>query len=496
MEPPSNGEFSEKTEKAAVVRMVITLALVAGMYAMLIVYQNKRTITVKGRRIFNAVTTAILILLVINVFSSLGEATLNIRWYILSRRYRPVKQSTQKAVQIAYASMTLTYGMSSNWDMALLKPGKISIPELSNISTLNLVAPSNILHQGQQYLANRYGLISLTYGTAFMEDQPVPRQLWYSSDPAVFCQGDNSSFDDPNYGLISAVSNRSINASTNCDAWPIVWGGDGGNGNITFRTDDGDLEFSVPWQGFQNRATFLLDTERDCGPRCSVINVFESSFTSPWFYECNVTIGAVANVTREIEQVGPALAQLASQSIALRGYTYTFTSTNATTADDGDSDDELQYAVYPAETYIGQPQNGSTETMGLIISRFSVGVIAVAARDNDKISVDGHEPFVGAELTVSHWDWANAILILTAIAQVAMALVNFWVTRKVILPSNGIVDEARILRPMMVEEGLLRTSRARVLPKVKSTKPPSEWIYRNVPMGDGLFDLFLEMKVP
>lgn len=62
---------------------------------------------------------------------------------------------TQKAVQIAYASMTLTYGMSSNWDMALLKQGKISIPELSNISTLNLVAPSNILHQGQQYLANR-----------------------------------------------------------------------------------------------------------------------------------------------------------------------------------------------------------------------------------------------------------------------------------------------------------------------------------------------------
>ncbi|PKS08041.1 hypothetical protein jhhlp_006653 [Lomentospora prolificans] len=400
------------------------------------------------------------------------------------------------ASQLAFASMSLTYSLESNWDMALLVDGNISLPIMENITTNNLVKSEASWQEAQEYTANRYGLMSLAFKTSGLDEKPSQGQLWYSGDPTVFCEEENTSamctyvfhetspqslfLDD--YLPVKASTNRSINATVTCESWVVVDGGNGTTGNITIKTESGDVSVQMPPQGRPDRTIFMLDDEYDCGEGCSVIQASEFSDSSPWFYKCNVTVGSVANATRSIEEVSLNLTTLASAAIALRG----FASTSSV-----EGDDSVQYAVYPAETVVGYPNNGSVVGMALTMSRFAVGVIAFTAENNAMATVNGREPTIGTRLHIEHWDIVNVIFILTIAVQLLLGLANLFFAHKVVIPSNGLVDEARILRPMMKQEN---PDSVISMQRRRKQKDVSQWIYRNRPLGDGVFDLYLEER--
>ena len=225
----------------------------------------------------------------------------------------------------------------------------------------------------------------------------------------------------------------------------------------------------------------MTDPNTICGEGCSIITVFESSEDSPWFYTCRITVKPVANATRPIERVSLDLRDLASTSIALRGFT------DPTTIDGTD----ILHAVYPAETYIGFPRKGSTSDMARLLSQFSIGVIAVTAESNDMEIVPGNEPKIGTNLKIEHWRLINLIFILTAAIQLSLGLANLFFAHMVVIPDSGLVDEARIVRTMMKEENLQSVSCMRERKKEKDT---SQWIYRNQDMGDGVYDLYFEER--
>jgi hypothetical protein len=279
---------------------------------------------------------------------------------------------------------------------------------------------------------------------------------------------------------VKSVTNRSINSTVICRSWPVIEGGNGTTDNIVIKTDFGHRAISIPMQNRADRTIFMLENEHDCGEGCSVIQAIELSDTSAWFYNCSANVGSVVNATTPIQEVGSSLTKLASSSIALRGY--------ASRSESTDNDEETQYSIYPAETVVGYPNNGSTIDMALVIARFSIGVIAAAAQMNAMEPVAGKEPAIGSKLQIEHWESVNIIFVSTIIVQLLLGLANLYFAHKIIIPNNGLPDEARILRPMMKDN----PSRPVFKQKRSKNKDTSQWIYRNRSLGDGLFDLYLE----
>lgn len=335
--------------------------------------------------------------------------------------------------------------------------------------------------------------MSLALKTRGMDELPVPGDLWYVGDPTIFCQDEDAlclyvfhetspeSLYLDDYLPVKVSTSRSINGTSVCESWPVIRGGDGTVSNITIQKESGDTVVSVPVPGRPDRTIFITDPMKDCGEGCSIITAFESSDVSPWFYSCHITTNPVANATRPVEEVSLDLRRLASTSVALRGFT------DPATVDGAD----LQYAIYPAETFIGYPHNGSTSGMAHLLSRYAIGVVAITAESNDMVTVPGNEPTIGTKLQVEHWQLINLIFILTAAIQLLLGLANLFFAHMVVIPDSGLVDEARILRAMMKEEKLESVSCMRQRKKNKDT---SQWIYRNKYTGDGVYDLYFEER--
>jgi hypothetical protein len=75
------------------IRWLITLALIGGIYGTIYFYKAKTVMTDRVDKIwFNFYTTGLSMLLGISIASSLKQIAVDIRWYILSRRNRPLSE--------------------------------------------------------------------------------------------------------------------------------------------------------------------------------------------------------------------------------------------------------------------------------------------------------------------------------------------------------------------------------------------------------------------
>ncbi|OLN89330.1 hypothetical protein CCHL11_09004 [Colletotrichum chlorophyti] len=507
-------------------RWAITMAIILSIYTVIIVYSNRSVMDQSTKRMYNALITGLSIALGLAVASSLNHMVAELRWWILSRRYRSkrkvelilaadnLKHTIMLAVrskrwsihvaalgwlllsigsQIGLAALGLCFSTETADKKALLVPGNVSIANVATIETERVVKSKSNSQSALQYTANSYGTMSLSFDTAELSDAPSARAIYVASDPLMFCtdrickyvfhETSTESITNQNSNEVTVATNRSINSTASCNAWPVTSGGDGTVSNVTVALEGNQTyNFTMPVRGGTDQTTFMTDSEFNCGDGCSIVTAFEASDTSPWYYVCNVTVSPVANATRSEHQVGSELASLASAGIALQGYA----------ASSLVNDTNFQYQSYPAESVFGTPMNGTTADMEAMLARFSIGIVAIAAETNEDLVVDGYMPMKGTKLSVSHWNLIHFILILTASLQLTLGIAAAWVANRVVVPDGGAVEIAQVMRTMAIRDRMVNGEIGEKGSTI-GTKSSSLWIYRDTLVSkDGVYDLHME----
>lgn len=504
---------------------LVTVVLSVSIFVALYLYSNKPVMSKKERREFNAIITGLAIALGLAIASNLNGMVGDLRWWILSRRYRSRRKvelimeadsmlhvitlaarsrrlSIHAAAllwlfliigaQVGVASLGLCYSNNTAQKHALLVPGNVSIPDMSSLQTARLVSDRSSSLSAQQYTANSYGTVSIAYDMGTMDEVPGPGIIWFPGDSLVFC-GDTTCryvfHETATESILNSASNpttvttsRSIDASAVCNSWPVKSGGDGTETNITVITDEGQETVFIPVAGGINQTTFVTNTSESCGVGCSSIYAFEASSTSPWYYECNITVGKVANATRSEHNVGTDLTTIMSGAIALQGYEAS-SLINVT---------DIQYQAFPAESIFGTPVNGSEESLSFLLARFTIGVVAATADNNNDLSFEGMAPEVGSELDVTHWNLVIVILILLAGLQLILGVASALVANRVVVPDGGAVAVTQVLRAMASQDTVaLRGGSTGESLQGRGRK--CLWIYRDTKVSEGVYDLHMEV---
>lgn len=73
-------------------RFCITIFLIGCIYATLAAYGGRSVIGPVGKRVFNALVTGLSMILGISIASSFKAIAVDIRWWILSRKRRPIHE--------------------------------------------------------------------------------------------------------------------------------------------------------------------------------------------------------------------------------------------------------------------------------------------------------------------------------------------------------------------------------------------------------------------
>ncbi|KAM3152831.1 hypothetical protein ABEW05_006741 [Botrytis cinerea] len=527
--PDMKGQFrglraSRKSRKKVILkvflRWLITLAIIGAIYAVLLAFSAMHVMTKATKKLFNTLITALLIMLGLAIASSLDGMIGELRWWILSQRYRSRskvnlileadrlqrlvvlavnsrRHSIHAAVlcwtllniaaQVGLAAIGLCYSVDSSETYALVSHGNLSIADVSSIKMNKVLSFDYQSTLAQQFTANNYGLISLAFDVIRTDSLPEPGTIFHPRDPLTFCGTDYCQYVFHDTSTISAESgvnpiavytSRTIKSSTICSTWAVTKGGNGTENTITVATETGDFDVYIPVQGGPGQTTFMTNTLLNCGPGCSTIAAFEASALSPWFYRCNITVSPVAGATLPEHQASADLLSLASAGIALQGYATSNLANNTA----------FQYQMYPAESVYGFPWNGDKESMALMMSRFSTGVVAMAALYNDGIIVEGNAPMAGSSLNVTHWNYVYLIFILTAGLQLALSLAISLIAHLVVVPPDSITASMQVLRQMSAQESGVSNEH--------NSKEPAQhtmWIFKATPVSeDGVYDLYME----
>ncbi|KAK8069622.1 hypothetical protein PG994_006238 [Apiospora phragmitis] len=510
-------------------RWLMIVAVAFSFYGVLYHYSHLPVFTKTDKRVFNGLSTGISIGLGVAVASSLDGMVGDLRWWILSRRfrsrhkvesilqadsmvsllklaYRTRRKSIHTAVllwglgsQVTVASIGLCYSTDTAEKNPLMETGKVFIPNLSSIQAGDIVNDTTTSLGAQQYMANNFGIISTASkpGNNF-SDIHQERTIVRPGDPSTFCEGSVCRYVfkelslDPaqpdGESLISVTTTRTIDASTTCNAWPVVSGGEGSERSISVAMPQGNRDVSIPTRIGTNATIYMTDTTQNCGDGCTLLSAFEASATAPWYYQCNATVGPVTNATRPEHQASNELRTLMADSIALQGY--------AASSFAGDS--EPQYQTYPSESLFGRAVNGGADQMAQIISRFTIGAMAAFADNNKLIQVDGEAPRRGVELDLTHPGIILFLLLLiigmTLFLEIFMAV---WANR-VVIPPDSPLAVAQVLREMTMNRPRtqLRSYPTSDGKSLTDRKGEPLWRYRCTPMpGVGMYDLYMEGSV-
>ncbi|VTO83961.1 unnamed protein product [Fusarium graminearum] len=456
-------------------RWVVTLLLSIAIWKILWFYSEAMTIMAKpATRDFNVWITGLTIALGLAFAGSLDKLAKDTRWWILSRRHRSRRkveaileaENVLSVLQMAFSSRRITihvtawswffvfvtsqiglavlglfYSVDVSDKLALqVIPGNVSIANMSAVQPLGFVFSDSQSRSDQEYAANMYGAMSLTYLTGVRGLEPQIGDLRLASDPNLY---------------------------------PVISGGDGSSTEIEYRKNATNgkaqetVRVKVPLTAETEQTIFITNTSTTCGPGCSTVTALETSAKDPWFYSCNTTVGAVTNATIPEHQVPEYVRIMVSHAIALQGFL----------ANSSFNTDDLQYQVYPAQSPFGTPLQGTAPAMELTVSRFAAGVIAMMARVNDAIVVDGFPPTKGWSLNVDHWNYILIILAVIVSFQFMFSVVVVFMATKVVMPHGGATSMAKVLRAMAADQD----------------SDGNDWIYRSRKVSaDGVYDLYLE----
>ncbi|KAF5234497.1 hypothetical protein FAUST_7585 [Fusarium austroamericanum] len=505
-------------------RWVVTLLLSIAIWKILWFYSEAMVIMAKpATRDFNVWITGLTIALGLAFAGSLDKLAKDTRWWILSRRHRSRRkveaileaENVLSVLQMAFSSRRITIHVTAwSWFLVFVAsqiglavlglfysvdvsdklalqviPGNVSIANMSAVQPLGFVFSDSQSRSDQEYAANMYGAMSLTYLTGVRGLEPQIGDLRLASDPDLFCDINGCDFmfvessvpSDPEKELaemsswqpIMVATPRKISISTKCESYPVISGGDGSSTEIEYRKNATNgkgqetVRVGVPFTAESDQTIFITNTSITCGSGCSTVMALETSAKDPWFYSCNTTVGAVTNGTIPEHQVPEYVRVMVSHAIALQGFS----------ANSSFNNSDLQYQVYPAQSPFGTPLQGTVQAMELTVSRFAAGVIAMMAKVNDAIVVDGLPPTKGWSLNVDHWDYILIILAVIVWFQFAFSVVVAFMATRVVMPHGGATSMAKVLRAMAADDD----------------PDGTDWIYRSRKVSaDGVYDLYLE----
>ncbi|EKJ79299.1 hypothetical protein FPSE_00610 [Fusarium pseudograminearum CS3096] len=505
-------------------RWVVTLLLSIAIWKILWFYSEAMVIMAKpATRDFNVWITGLTIALGLAFAGSLDKLARDTRWWILSRRHRSRRkleaileaENVLSVLQMAFSSRRITIQVTAwSWFLVFVAsqiglavlglfysvdvsdklalqviPGNVSIANMSAVQPLGFVFSDSQSRSDQEYAANMYGAMSLTYLTGVRGLEPQIGDLRLASDPDLFCDINGCDFmfvessvpSDPEKELaemsswqpIMVATPRKMAISTKCESYPVISGGDGSSTEIEYRKNatsgkgQETVRVGVPFTAETDQTIFITNTSTTCGSGCSTVMALETSAKDPWFYSCNTTVGAVTNGTIPEHQVPEYVRVMVSHAIALQGFS----------ANSSFNTSDLQYLVYPAQSPFRTPLQGTVQAIELTVSRFAAGVIAMMAKVNDAIVVDGLPPTKGWSLNVDHWDYILIILAVIVWFQFAFSVVVAFMATRVVMPHGGATSMAKVLCAMAADDDPNGT----------------DWIYRSRKVSaDGVYDLYLE----
>lgn len=184
-----------------------------------------------------------------------------------------------------------------------------------------------------------------------------------------------------------------------------------------------------------NETIYALGNET-CGSRCGFINVFQASDTTPQFYQCNITVGEVANASLPEHQVNDTFAQLAARSIAL-----------------GINSNQGLYQRYPEDSFYGRLFLNDPNGIGNLMSYFAIGAVAVAYQNNPTIIVSGLQPEAGFSLNIHSNSKLIIIFVLISGMQLLLYLISTFIASNVIVIDDSPIAISRLFQPIMARLG-------------------------------------------
>ncbi|POS85124.1 hypothetical protein EPUL_003850 [Erysiphe pulchra] len=455
-------------------RYLITLSLCAGYVIVIMIWLKKSATSFYGKRIFNSLTTGISIALGLNLSGSFREIALTMRWSILALGKQNLEEvdlllqannlisfiklanvsrrplikiggifwiSVNILTQFGLALISLTYSFDNDSQVVHLKTGKAAIAKMDHFYPRSNHVDMGISLQDEQYTAHTYGQFALTFGIGLASSKPTVGQRYLRIDPLLWLDKTNSLIefiflDSPKgtreIDSFSAYTQRKIGLEYKCKSFDVL---SGGNGRVSQIEVDGVgtvyLSKAVP-----DSTTYLTRSNHTCegNSRCSIVEVFESSATEPWYYVCEISLGLTQNDVHGISAVNDYMAQIATASIAQIGYT-----------------DFKGFAsqVYPRQSLWGQISKGDSQSVGMMIALYAIASIAGAAQFNPFTSYTTEcAPSQGFRLKLKHSRTLTFILALVNITQLGFFVAAIVLSKKGKAIASHFIDIILLLKPI------------------------------------------------
>ncbi|KAF8471211.1 hypothetical protein BDZ91DRAFT_791415 [Kalaharituber pfeilii] len=471
-----------------VVRLIWSILLSAAMIGCFKYFEKVKVLNDLEKNVFNVLSTMIYLTMGLNLASAFKGMATMLRWKLLARKPHNLKEidlilgisslikvgrlgfnalgfgkpfvfiscllwillNCVARVSVAFTGLTYSYDSANATGTEL---GVVLVSEKSRFWPLGRFQEEPPETGAEFQTAHFFGEYSAMMADNMADNPHDQQMLRYDKSTKSWVYEFREW--NPKHPAYMAVTNRTIKVTATCNAYDIVKGQNGLEPNIIYyNSTDGEnwviSEVSVRGPGAtvwaNPRADINPEPQWTCalGNRCAIVAGFQFIDTerkeevNGTLFQCAVLVGEVENARVPEHEIDDRVAFIAAGAIGLNGFS--------------DDPQDWLYQRYFRGTRFGQRFDGDPDQMAMLVSRFSVGVIATMDMDNPKIEAVGMKPWVGVLFKV---DWALLLTILGSICgiQLVLGLTAVFVSNTVIVKDDSYLSTARLLRPLVERLG-------------------------------------------
>ncbi|OCT52002.1 hypothetical protein CLCR_08085 [Cladophialophora carrionii] len=494
-DPSSLRQYSRKRQRQRLWRLTIgeffnTVALCLAYFGILYAYDGKNRISVRERRIFNALVTGVSLLLGVNLAASLRSYAKLLRWRILAICYRPLEtfdlvmgcdslmnvmklllkarnhrnrflpSRTQiicfawllvrpldlfdplvvislfttnlrldLAVTILVGIVGLNYNLDDSTSALFVRKGNVSIVDLNALST-GFYAYD--LAQVQQW-----GIRGVVIDPLDITEESESIQSFFSDSTGntlYYFQDQNA--DEPTRIILSS---RWIQSQAYCTGYIVTEGQYGNLSYIIYNDGEQRVNHTMPALAGPGGLLVMSQLNSSCGERCVDMRAFQAAtFPGESDYDMGYTIaeGTYFVCSNTVPQVGDDENAHLSRDFLIDAIVSQMLAGSLGWSDVPPVfNGTVEYAVYTNSSRVsfgGQPVDTD---MAALISDFTMGAIAIMDGSNlmyRRNVTSDEQPYVAQVLKVK-WKYAGTILgVIPFIHFLTLAQVILWANKAII----------------------------------------------------------------
>ncbi|EXJ58970.1 hypothetical protein A1O7_06401 [Cladophialophora yegresii CBS 114405] len=472
LDPSSQRQYSQKRQRQRLWRLTIgeflyTVALCLAYFGVLYAYGGKDAISVRERRIFNALVTGVTLLLGVNLAASLRSYAKLLRWRILAICYRPLEtfdlvmgcdslmnvtkllwkagnnrykylpSRTQiicfawllvhVAITVLVGIIGLNYNLEDSDSTLFVRTG--------NISMVDLNALSDGFYGYDLAQVQAWGSRGVTIEPSVITAESESA-LGYLSDSAGYTlyYFQDQKADDPNQNV---VSSRWIESQAYCTGYIVKEGQYGDLSYIIYHDGEHDVNQTMPSLAGPAGLIVMSKLNSTCGDRCVDMQAFQAA-TLPGENDMGYTIpeGSFFVCSNTVPQVGDDRNSHLSDDFLIYddvgrmlagslGWSEVPPVFNGT----------AEYAVYTNWSQVSFGHQPTDTDMAARISTFTMGAIAFMDGSNlmsRRYAISDEMPYAAQVLKVK-WKYAGSILgVIPFIHFLTLAQVILWANNAII----------------------------------------------------------------